>query len=59
MMRVGIGFDAHRFGRKRKLFLGGVEIPSDKGLMGHSDADVLLHALADGPQSSSCLRAKI
>jgi 2-C-methyl-D-erythritol 2,4-cyclodiphosphate synthase len=47
MMRVGIGFDAHRFTRKRKLFLGGVEIPSDRGLTGHSDADVLLHALGD------------
>ena len=47
MLRVGIGFDAHRFGKKRKLFLGGVEIPSEKGLVGHSDADVLLHALGD------------
>lgn len=47
MMRVGIGFDAHRFGDGRRLMLGGVEIPHAKGLRGHSDADVLLHALAD------------
>lgn len=46
-MRTGIGMDAHRFERGRKLFLGGVEIPHEKGLGGHSDADVLLHALMD------------
>ena len=46
-MRAGIGFDAHRFGDGRKLMLGGVEIPHSRGLRGHSDADVLLHALAD------------
>jgi 2-C-methyl-D-erythritol 2,4-cyclodiphosphate synthase len=43
--RVGHGYDAHRFCRGRKLVLGGVEIPYDRGLAGHSDADVLLHAL--------------
>lgn len=43
--RVGHGFDAHRFHRSRKLILGGVEIPHKRGLWGHSDADVLLHAL--------------
>jgi 2-C-methyl-D-erythritol 2,4-cyclodiphosphate synthase len=43
--RVGHGFDVHRFGRGRKLMLGGVEIPHAFGLVGHSDADVLLHAL--------------
>ena len=43
--RIGHGFDAHRFGRGRKLVLGGVEIPHTAGLIGHSDADVLLHAL--------------
>lgn len=43
--RVGQGFDVHRFGRGRKLILGGVHIPYRLGLMGHSDADVLLHAL--------------
>lgn len=44
-LRIGHGYDAHRFQRGRKLFLGGVEIPHDRGLIGHSDADVLLHAL--------------
>jgi 2-C-methyl-D-erythritol 2,4-cyclodiphosphate synthase len=43
--RVGHGFDVHRFQRSRKLILGGVEIPHGRGLLGHSDADVLLHAL--------------
>lgn len=45
--RTGIGFDVHAFAEGRKLILGGVEIPSDKGLDGHSDADVLLHAICD------------
>lgn len=45
--RTGIGFDVHAFQEGRKLFLGGVEIPSEKGLSGHSDADVLLHAICD------------
>ena len=44
-LRIGHGYDVHRFQRGRKLFLGGVEIPHDRGLIGHSDADVLLHAL--------------
>ena len=44
-IRIGHGFDVHRFRRGRKLILGGVEIPHDKGLAGHSDADALLHAL--------------
>jgi 2-C-methyl-D-erythritol 2,4-cyclodiphosphate synthase len=44
---MGIGFDAHRFARDRKLVLGGVEIPGEQGLAGHSDADVLCHALMD------------
>ncbi len=47
MYRVGTGFDAHRFAENRKLILGGVLIEHDRGLLGHSDADVLLHALAD------------
>ena len=47
MYRVGIGFDAHRFSRGRKLVLGGVEIPFELGLEGHSDADVLTHAICD------------
>ena len=46
-MRVGIGYDIHRFGGQRPLKLGGVTIPFGRGLAGHSDADVLLHALAD------------
>lgn len=46
-MRVGIGFDIHRLVDGRKLVLGGVEIPFEKGLLGHSDADVLLHAISD------------
>lgn len=46
-MRVGQGFDVHAFADNRKLVLGGVEIPHDKGLAGHSDADVLLHAICD------------
>ena len=45
--RAGIGYDAHRFGSNRKLVLGGVEIPHERGLEGHSDADVLSHAIAD------------
>ena len=46
-MRIGIGYDVHRFNGKRPLKLGGVTIPFAKGLAGHSDADVLLHAIAD------------
>jgi 2-C-methyl-D-erythritol 2,4-cyclodiphosphate synthase len=46
-IRIGIGFDAHRFADNRKLMLGGVEISHSRGLRGHSDADVLLHALCD------------
>jgi len=47
MHRVGFGFDAHRFQEGRKLILGGVEIPHKSGLKGHSDADVLTHAICD------------
>ncbi len=47
MMRIGHGYDVHRLTAGRKLILGGVEIPYEKGLLGHSDADVLAHALAD------------
>ncbi|MBW2636081.1 MAG: 2-C-methyl-D-erythritol 2,4-cyclodiphosphate synthase [Deltaproteobacteria bacterium] len=46
-MRVGFGYDSHRLEKGRKLVLGGVEIPNDRGLLGHSDADVLLHAIGD------------
>jgi 2-C-methyl-D-erythritol 2,4-cyclodiphosphate synthase len=46
-MKIGIGYDVHRFNENRKLILGGVEINHDKGLLGHSDADVLIHAIND------------
>ncbi len=46
-MRIGHGYDVHRLVEGRKLILGGVDIPYDKGLLGHSDADVLLHAISD------------
>ena len=47
MNRIGLGYDVHAFAEGRKLILGGVEIPYDKGLDGHSDADVLVHAIMD------------
>ena len=46
-MRIGHGYDVHRLVEERKLILGGVDIPYEKGLLGHSDADVLVHALMD------------
>ena len=46
-MRIGHGYDVHRLGQGRKLIIGGVDIPYDKGLLGHSDADVLTHAVMD------------
>ena len=46
-MRIGIGYDVHRLVEGRRLFLGGVEVPFDKGLLGHSDGDVLIHAICD------------
>ncbi|HTG81984.1 MAG TPA: 2-C-methyl-D-erythritol 2,4-cyclodiphosphate synthase, partial [Geobacteraceae bacterium] len=46
-MRIGHGYDVHRLVEGRKLILGGVDIPYEKGLLGHSDADVLLHAISD------------
>ncbi len=46
-MSVGIGYDSHRFGADRPLILGGIEIPFERGLLGHSDADVLTHAVID------------
>ena len=46
-MRVGLGYDVHRLVDGRKLTLGGIDIPFEKGLMGHSDADVLIHAICD------------
>ena len=47
MFRIGQGFDVHQLGYDRACMIGGVEIPCDKGLIGHSDADVLLHAISD------------
>lgn len=46
-MRIGFGYDVHQLTENRKLILGGVEIPHDKGLLGHSDADVLVHSIMD------------
>jgi 2-C-methyl-D-erythritol 2,4-cyclodiphosphate synthase len=53
--RVGIGFDIHRLAGDRRLILGGVEIPYELGLAGHSDADVLSHALCDALLGAACL----
>jgi len=54
-MRVGIGYDVHKLCFGRKLILGGVDIPFEKGLLGHSDADVLLHAISDALLGAACL----
>lgn len=54
-MRVGMGYDVHRLTEGRKLILGGVEIPYEKGLLGHSDADVLLHAIMDALLGAAAL----
>ena len=54
-MRIGIGYDVHRLVEDRKLILGGVEIPYEKGLLGHSDADVLVHAVMDALLGAAAL----
>lgn len=54
-MRIGHGYDVHRLTENRKLILGGVEIPFEKGLLGHSDADVLLHAISDALLGAAAL----
>jgi 2-C-methyl-D-erythritol 2,4-cyclodiphosphate synthase len=54
-MRIGQGFDVHQLVPGRKLVIGGVEIPNDKGLLGHSDADVLLHAICDALLGAAAL----
>ena len=54
-MRVGMGYDVHKLTEGRKLILGGVEIPYEKGLLGHSDADVLLHAIMDALLGAAAL----
>lgn len=55
MIRIGHGYDVHRLTPNRKLILGGVEIPHETGLLGHSDADVLLHAIADALLGAAAL----
>ncbi|HJC82976.1 MAG TPA: 2-C-methyl-D-erythritol 2,4-cyclodiphosphate synthase [Candidatus Anaerostipes avicola] len=55
MMRIGTGYDVHRLEEGRKLILGGVQIPFEKGLLGHSDADVLLHAVSDALLGAAAL----
>ncbi len=55
MIRVGHGYDVHRFAEDRELFLGGVKIDYEKGLLGHSDADVLLHAVSDALLGAAAL----
>lgn len=54
-MRIGQGFDVHQLVAGRKLIIGGVDIPCDKGLLGHSDADVLLHAICDALLGAAAL----
>ena len=54
-IRIGHGYDVHRFAENRKLILGGVEIPFEYGLLGHSDADVLLHAISDALLGAAAL----
>ena len=54
-MRIGMGYDVHRLTEGRKLVMGGVEIPYEKGLLGHSDADVLLHAVMDALLGAAAL----
>jgi 2-C-methyl-D-erythritol 2,4-cyclodiphosphate synthase len=55
IVHTGLGFDAHRFSHNRKLILGGIEITYDRGLGGHSDADVVLHALGDALLGAAAL----
>ena len=54
-MRIGTGYDVHRLVEGRKLILGGVDIPYEKGLLGHSDADVLVHAIMDALLGAAAL----
>ncbi len=55
-IRVGQGYDVHQFADNRELWLGGIRIPSEKGLLGHSDADVLIHAICDALLGAAHLR---
>ena len=54
-MRIGQGYDVHRLSEQRELILGGVNIPYEKGLLGHSDADVLVHAVMDALLGAAAL----
>lgn len=54
-MRIGFGYDVHKLTENRKLIIGGIEIPYDKGLLGHSDADVLTHAIMDALLGAAAL----
>ena len=54
-MRIGMGYDVHRFAKDRELIIGGVNIPYEMGLLGHSDADVLLHAISDALLGAAAL----
>ena len=56
MVRVGMGYDVHRWVADRELWLGGVLIPFDRGLLGHSDADVLIHAICDALLGAAAMR---
>lgn len=56
MIRIGMGYDVHSFTENKPLFLGGIQIPYEKGLEGHSDADVLLHAICDALLGAAALR---
>ena len=55
-MRIGFGYDVHAFAPNRELWLGGILVPSEQGLLGHSDADVLIHALCDALLGAAALR---
>lgn len=54
-MRIGMGYDVHKLAEDRKMIIGGVEIPHEKGLLGHSDADVLVHAIMDALLGAAAL----
>ena len=55
-IRVGQGYDVHQFAENRELWLGGIQIPCEKGLLGHSDADVLIHAVCDALLGAAHMR---
>ena len=55
-MRIGFGYDVHQFSPNCKLWLGGIEVPFDRGLLGHSDADVVIHALCDAILGAAAMR---